>query len=332
MKETIVYIFRNSNPKYKSIEGVFHNLSKLIGLHLDTSVIELKYAGGSVRNMWFNLTSFKRKDDEIYHITGDVQYMGIVTGKRSVLTVHDVQSIVKGSFLKKLYMKLFWFWLPAMFVKRITVISEFTRTELENILPFFQYKIRTVYNPVNEVFKYTDYQFNQNKPRILLLGTKPNKNLERTFESLKGIHCELTIIGQLTEHQLQLIETLELDVTEAYNLSLKEVVAQYQSCDLLCFASTYEGFGMPIIEAQAMGRPVLTSNLGAMKEVSKDTAYLVDPYDISSIRTGIETLLADADLRQALIQKGLQNVTRFSAEAIAKNYMAIYRELTTETT
>lgn len=330
MKETVTYIFRKPDPKFKSIEGLFHNLSKRIGLHLNTSILQLKFSGGSLKSIWSNLKSFKRNNNEIYHITGDVQYMALVTGKKSVLTVHDVKSIVKGSFIKRIYMKLFWFWLPAIFVNRITVISEFTKKELEKIIPFFKNKIRVVHNPVDEVFQFTEYHFNKAKPRILLLGTKPNKNLIRILESLQGIHCDVILIGQPTDHQLQLIDKLELDVTPKFDLTQNQVVTEYQACDLVCFASIYEGFGMPIVEAQAVGRPVLTSNLGAMKEVALDSAYLVDPYDIASIKTGIKNLIEDDSLRKSLIMKGSQNVKRFSVEAIANDYMEIYREISSD--
>jgi glycosyltransferase involved in cell wall biosynthesis len=53
------------------------------------------------------------------------------------------------------------------------------------------------------------------------------------------------------------------------------VVILYRQADLLCFPSTYEGFGLPILEAQATGRPVVTSDLGAMKEVAGNSAWLI---------------------------------------------------------
>lgn len=329
MKETITYVLRKPDPKFKSIEGLFDNLSKRIGSQLKTSFITLKYSGGSLKSMWFNLKTFNRSKNTIYHITGDVHYMAMVTGSKSVLTIHDVKSIVKGSFLKRIFMKLFWFWLPALFVKRITVISEFTKMEVEKILPFVKKKIRVIHNPVDEIFEFETYHFNNEKPRILLLGTKDNKNLVRIFESLKGINCDILVIGQPTDEQLNLIQNLQLNVTFKFNLTQKEVVAEYIACDLLCFASIYEGFGMPIIEAQAVGRPVLTSNLGAMKEVAIDSAYLVDPYDVNSIRTGIINLIEDEALRNSIIQKGQKNVQRFSVEVIAKKYMEIYNEIST---
>lgn len=327
MKENIIYIFRKPDPKYNSIEGVFETLSKLIGSFSQTSAKTLKYSGGSLHVIWKNLKDFHTNRSAIYHITGDIHYMAIVTGRKSVLTIHDVHSIVRGSFIKKLYMKLFWFWLPAMFVKKITVISDFTKREVASLIPFATQKVTVIRNPVNTIFSYSSYVFSKSQPRILLLGTKPNKNLERVLESLRDIPCKILLIGKPTEAQQRLAEAIGLDFESKFNLTIEQVVAEYQACDMLCFASTYEGFGMPVIEAQSVGRPVITSNFGAMAEVAADSAYLVNPYEVTSIRKGIKAVIADVALREALVQKGLINVRRFDQDVIAKAYLDIYEEL-----
>jgi glycosyltransferase involved in cell wall biosynthesis len=93
------------------------------------------------------------------------------------------------------------------------------------------------------------------------------------------------------------------------------------------FASTYEGFGMPIVEANATGRPVVTSNIGPMPEVAGSAACLVDPFDCSSIREGIVRVIGDADYRSHLVAGGFENVKRFQADVIAAQYAAVYREV-----
>ena len=99
------------------------------------------------------------------------------------------------------------------------------------------------------------------------------------------------------------------------------------SGDLLVFVSTYEGFGLPILEAQATGRPVITSNVLSMPEVAGDSACLVDPFDVSSIRKGILKVINDPAYREKLIKRGFENVKRFQPDKIAEQYADIYRGL-----
>src|SRR5690606_29268410 len=97
------------------------------------------------------------------------------------------------------------------------------------------------------------------------------------------------------------------------------------------FASTYEGFGMPILEAQAVGRPVLTSAAASMPDVAGDAAWLVDPFDVEAIRDGLQRMLAEPGLRERLIDRGFRNVGRFTPAIVAAAYARLYRSLVNET-
>jgi glycosyltransferase involved in cell wall biosynthesis len=98
---------------------------------------------------------------------------------------------------------------------------------------------------------------------------------------------------------------------------------------MVVFASLYEGFGLPILEAQAMGRPVITSNFGAMREAAGDGALLVDPYSVEAIREAVLRIKREPALREDLIAKGRENAERFRAEAVAARYAELYRNLAT---
>jgi len=116
-------------------------------------------------------------------------------------------------------------------------------------------------------------------------------------------------------------------VENCFNLTYEEIIKCYEDCDILCFASTYEGFGMPIIEAQAVGRPVITSTVASMPEVAGEGAYLVDPYSVTSIKKGIEKVIYDTAYRNELIRTGKENIKRFEVGKIASQYLKIYEEL-----
>jgi glycosyltransferase involved in cell wall biosynthesis len=96
---------------------------------------------------------------------------------------------------------------------------------------------------------------------------------------------------------------------------------------MVIFASTYEGFGLPIIEANAVGRPVVTSDIYSMPEVAGDAACLVNPFDVSNIRTGVLRVIQDESYRRKLIENGFKNVERFKPNAIAQQYLELYKEL-----
>src|ERR1039457_1051746 len=138
-----------------------------------------------------------------------------------------------------------------------------------------------------------------------------NKNICRVAEALQRIPCRLDIIGRLTERQREVLEFNRIQYTEQWDLSDQQVIEKYRQCDLVVFASIYEGFGMPIVEANATGRPVVTSNIGSMPEVAGTAACLVDPFDCASIREGILRVIEDADYRNNLVAQGYENAKRF---------------------
>jgi len=180
-------------------------------------------------------------------------------------------------------------------------------------------------NCVAAEFQPEPREFNSVRPLLMLVGTLPHKNLERTLEALRGLACRLKIIGRLTSQQQMLLQ--EFEYVNEYDLTTRQMAAAYRDSDLLVFASLYEGFGMPILEAQASGRAVVTSNLSSMPEVAGDGACLVDPNDTESIRAGVTRVIQDYDYRNGLIAKGLQNVEKYRPERVAAMYLEVYREL-----
>ena len=118
-----------------------------------------------------------------------------------------------------------------------------------------------------------------------------------------------------------------IEYSSVADISGAEIVREYERSDMLAFVSTYEGFGLPILEANAVGRPVITGNILSMPEVSGKAACLVDPYRIEDIRAGILRVIDDDAYREQLIAYGRENVKRFSARTIAKQYALLYEEL-----
>ena len=327
MNINVTFIFRKKEPQFNSIEEVFRSIISQLKEKIDTRVIELLHQGANSKAVFRNLKYASQFRNSIVHITGHVNYVALVLGNKSILTIHDLGSAFNRNKISGFIIMFFWFWIPCFFVKRITVISEFSKNELIKLVPFFKNKISVIPNAVSREFQFVSKGFNAENPRILHVGTKDNKNLERTIMALKGLTCNLVIIGKLTDSQFDLLEKSELEYINKFDIPFSEVIQSYIDCDMLSFVSTYEGFGMPIIEAQAAGRPVVTSNIGAMKEVAGNSACLVDPYDVTSIKAGFEKIINDEIFRADLISKGLKNVDRFRVEQIAEQYLKVYRDL-----
>jgi glycosyltransferase involved in cell wall biosynthesis len=169
--------------------------------------------------------------------------------------------------------------------------------------------------------------FNNEKPNILHIGTKENKNLIRLIEAIKEIPCTLTILGKISNHIECLLNSYRIEYTNLYNIKYEDVINLYCKSDILAFVSTYEGFGMPILEAQSLGRVVLTSNVASMPEVAGNGALFVNPTDISDIKSGLLRLISDKNLREELIAKGLLNTQKFSVEKIVNSYVNLYTEI-----
>lgn len=322
----INYFFRNKYSGY-SIQVVFQTIVNHLGNQISIRNTFLPSPFANFTSILTNGIYAKRhqKEKEINHITGDVHYLLLFLNKKqTVITVHD---IMYYHYLKGIK-KQIWKYLYIYSLKRatyITFISDIVREQILDIVQLPKEKIFVIPNPVNPQFQFTKKEFNTIYPRILHIGTLERKNLKRTIQALKPISCHLCIVGHLDNDTITLLNKTGTDYSNIYDLDDIQIIKEYQKADIINFPSLLEGFGMPIIEGQATGRIVITSNLSPMKEVAGEGAVLVNPYSIEDIRNAYQNVLKDAVYRQTLIQKGKENVSRFTADKITEQYMQIYK-------
>ena len=273
----------------------------------------------------------RRGGHHINHITGDVHFVVLALPRRgSILTVHDCGFMRHPNPLARWFLWLFWLKLPIAHAQVVTAISEATKAELIQFTGCNPAKIRVIPTIIKTHFSVQPKAFPASKPRILHIGTAPNKNLLRHIEAIAGIDCSFHVIGKLSAEVQQKLQAHHIDYCNEWDLTDAQVQAAYHNCDLLLFASTLEGFGMPILEAQTVGRPVVTSNSSSMPEVAGTAACLVDPLSVASIREGVQRVIQDAPYREGLIAAGFENVKRFQAETVARAYGELYGEVKSE--
>ena len=325
-KIKVTYFFRKPRPQYFSIEKVFEQVIANLPDRIDPVIYKLKHGTTGWWGRILALMEAYKNKVAINHITGDITFLGLVLPKKGlVITYHDLESLTQYKGLTFKIIKFLWVTVPVKRAEVITVISEHTKKKIIEWTGISENKIVVIPNPLPDEIVYSPKKFNSDKPVILIMGTKANKNVERIMRAIEGINCSLLIVGKMSEEQKNLTKDLKLEFENLFHVPYAEIVKAYQKCDMLCFPSLYEGFGMPIIEAQATGRPVITSNFGAMKEVAGEGAVLVDPYSEEEIRIAVYELIMKEKKREMQIEKGLENAERFSANIISKRYEFLYK-------
>ena len=185
-----------------------------------------------------------------------------------------------------------------------------------------------VHHDMSSDFPYYEKEFNRSNPVILQIGTAANKNLETTLRAIEGLKCELHVIKPMSKEQHRLAKELNINYTNLYDLSNEEVYDEYKNADLVVFPSLYEGLGMPILEAQLVGRPVITTNRDPMKWVAGNNGALLlqDPLDYCELRKKIELIICDDNIRDNLIKNGKENTKRFSIDKSVIEYLELYNQ------
>ncbi len=321
----IALIFRKNRPEFNSIENVFNTLIPFLNSYIAKH--ELPFFSLGIVNRIKNILFVRNLNKRFIHITGYDNYLIIGLLKtKAILTIHDIEILQRNKGLKLYLLRKIWFDWPISRAKVITTISEFSKRE---ILTLNNYKtpIKVIHNPLTLPLSFHQKSFNTTSPSILHLGIKANKNLSNLIIALKGINCRLIIIGKPNASLKQKLVENKIDFSFKSNLTNKEMVDEYRNCDFLSFISLYEGFGLPIIEAQAIGRPVITSNCASMPEVAGKGAILVNPHSVDEIREGILKIINNVTLRENLIKEGLENIKRFEPKKIAQQYIDLYKEV-----
>ena len=326
----VVHMMRPTSRKLFSIERVFAIVRSAMPADLGVNVSEWapeRAEGiiGMLRAAW----AARAHQGDINHVTGDAHYLAwFLDRSRTVLTVHDLRYLERLTGPRRWLYWLLWFRIPLARCARVTAISLSTKNALLALAPWLEDRLDVVVNPLPGGFGAQDNS--KARPlgsplQVLHIGTAPPKNLPRHMDAIAGLDAQLTIVGPISDAVRAEIERHPAKTRICGPVSDEVLKGLYKSSDLLLFASLNEGFGLPILEAQAACLPVIAGNNSAMPETAGEGALLVDASDTDAIRGAITRLCEDDELRAQIIAKGKANLARFAAGAVATDYAAVYR-------
>lgn len=266
----------------------------------------------------------------------------LIHPKKTVVTVHGLEYEFcpeAYSFAERLYMRFF-IRHSCRVASTVICVSENTKKDVMRLYGTPEEKMRVVYEGYSRDGKIQDtrYKIQENtKPYLLFVGRlEERKNIVRiveAFEILKDrrqIPHQLVLVGkpgygyEKIESKIQNLKS-KIPIEELGYVSEEEKWGLLRGAEAFLFPTLYEGFGIPVLEAQAVSVPVVTSDISSLPEVGGEGAVYVDPTDAENIAEGIWSLLSDRDFRDGILERAGRNVARFSWEQCASSIAGILR-------
>lgn len=284
---------------------------------------------------------------DIYH--GLSHELPVWIGKtniRTIVTIHDLIFVRYPQYFRpfdrKIYNKKFRY--ACKVANRIHAISEQTKQDLMTYFFVPEEKIKVIYQSINPVFyvrveeaKKQELRLKyQLPPRfVLTVGTvEVRKNLLGLLEGMiqSKTYIPVVVVGKLTDYRHKVQKFIEADLNrlEVFFLSRiqdDELAVLYQMAEVMVYPSFFEGFGLPVAEAQASGCPVITSFTSSLPEVGGEAAIYINPEKPEEIGAALASLLADRNLRESLISKGITNAQRFTPANFARQLKQLYNSV-----
>lgn len=267
-------------------------------------------------------------------------WLSLHTSVPQVDVIHDLNFEHRQDFLKSKYQNFYTRFFPRYARKavRLATVSEFSKQDLQRFYNIPEEKIDVVYNGSNAVYKplgeeeqISVRQQYADGCRYFLFVSAIHKrknlaNILRAFDHYKQEAADNTkflVVGARAGQQDDVDEVLRgmkcaQDVRFLGRMSADDLAGLMASALGLVYATLFEGFGIPIVEAFNAETAVITSNVTSMPEVAGNAALLVDPYSVAEIAAAMTQLATNEPLRQELIQKGREQRTKFSWDQTAE--------------
>ncbi|MFK3841206.1 glycosyltransferase family 4 protein [Serratia sp. NPDC087055] len=262
---------------------------------------------------------------------------GPIIYRNKIITHHDITYLRYPESYSKPFILFYRFLVPMMISssKHLLTVSEFSKREITKTYRYPGENTSVIYNAAD--IKFTSKRRKDSVVYFLFVASeKFHKNQHGMIDAfLKFNNCrsegkkvKLKIIGDLLKRELDSNYNLENGMENIEFLGRvedDELIILYQNAFAFIFPSFYEGFGIPPLEAQACGCPVLASDKASIPEILGDSALYFDPFDESEIVKAMEIIIKDDDLRNELIRRGNENIKRFSWQASAEKLIKAVR-------
>lgn len=316
-----VMVLRKKLEGENSIEEIAYHFKRM----MDIELIILPCYSRRIKDVIKNICFIRNIDAPVFHLISTEAYLLPFINTKKIITYHDLGTINNSrNWLYKIMRRILFIYPSSYFSDYITFISNESRLEYINFMKNKKdNKLRVIYNPYDERLIPVKHEKNK-RFTILHIGTAERKNLLSTIEACKGLDIKLIVIGKLSSTQLEALHKYKIDYTNLYDINYQDIVNYYNLCDLVSFPSSYEGFGVPIVEANVMRKPIFAGDIPILHEVANDSAIFVNPYNVNEVREVIVRLMDDESLREELIKKGIINAIRFQQDKIIKQYEELY--------
>ncbi|MEL6911916.1 MAG: glycosyltransferase family 1 protein [Cyanobacteria bacterium J06648_1] len=301
---------------------------------------------GHLKRIWWYQTKLKQR---LKQEQADLFFSPVYEGMffphvPQILTVHDLIPL-KYPELSPKWKYYYQYALPFLLKQsqRIICVSEFTKQDLVNTYSLNPDSIDVVYNGYDRNLFYPQpnstviQKYGLDKYLLYVGDMRFYKNLGRTLEAFDRLNdkdCQFVITGKKDDffypeiaQQVAKLASRDRIIFLDY-VPTAELPTLYSLAQALVFASLYEGFGLPVLEAMACGCPVITSQVTSIPEVGGDSVLYVDPNDVDSIAQGMQQILTNSELQTDLKHQGLARAKLFSWDKTAEDVYQIFGQLT----
>lgn len=286
----------------------------------------------------------RRTRPDLVHSLG---YVGpILSNRPQVISVHDVNYLGHSGRRTQVGRRAFQFFVEKAVRKasHVITISKFSKGEIMKHLGVPDDKVSVVYcaakeatpTAVADAALVSETVKNVVQPFMMAFSSlSAHKNIGRLIAAFAKISSEvphsLVLIGHMPEKSAEIREELRKAGDHRIHFTGfipdEQVDALMRRASLFVFPSLYEGFGLPILDAQQAGVPIACSNAAALPEVAGSGAILFDPLSVDDMARKLSRALLDANLRETLLRNGHENESTFSWDKAARETTAIYRRV-----